>query len=106
MVESFVLLLRDMLADANQLPYIPALIAAIAQEDYDFLATLASDLPVQRSSGPDAHSEGLYFSAFCADESALTTAAEIEARGQTLPPAFQPLTHYALDLLADCERWD
>ena len=103
--ESFVILLRDMLADARRLPYIPALIAAIAEGDEDVLVSLASEVLAPAPAGADTNSEGLYFSAFCADEMALTAPAEIKDAAASLPPAFLPLAESALDLLADCESW-
>ena len=103
--DSFAHLLRNMLADANTLPYVPALIAAVAAADYDDLAFLARILPGPESLGSDSHSEGLFFSALCADETALTSAAEIEASAEGLPSVFLPLLESALDLLADCESW-
>ena len=103
--ESFVLLLRDMLADANRLPYIPALIDAVAEGDYDVLVDMATEVFAPAATGPDSHSEGLYFSAFCADETALTSSAKIKAGAAALPPAFQPLAESALGLLADCQIW-
>ena len=103
--DSFILLLRDMLADSKRLPYVPALIASIAQEDYEYLAAIGGDPPGQQSIGPDSHSEGLFFSALCADETALTTAAEIEASAEGLPSVFLPLLESARDLLAECESW-
>ena len=103
--ESFVILLRDMLADAERLPYIPALIAAIAEGDDDFFVSLASEVLAPAPPGADTHSEGLYFSALCADEMALTSPAEIEGDAAALPPAFLPLATFALELLADCGNW-
>lgn len=102
---SFVFLLRDMLADSTWLPYVPALIASIAQEDYGYPASVASDWVEAGSRGGDTHSEGLYFSAFCLDEARLTTAEEIEASGETLPSALWQVVQLSLDLLADCRRW-
>lgn len=102
---SFVFLLRDMLADSTWLPYVPALIASIAQEDYGFPASVASDLVEAGSRGGDTHSEGLYFSAFCLDEATLTTAEEIQASGETLPSALWQVVQLSQDLLADCRRW-
>ncbi len=103
--ENFVFLLRDMLADANRLPHVPALIASVAEKDYGYLASTGSDPPTPESLRLDDHSEGLYFSALCADESALTSTAKIEARTVGLPPAFLPLAQSALSLLADCASW-
>ena len=103
--DSFAHLLRNMLADANTLPYVPALIASVAAADYDDLAFLGLNLPGQQSFGSDSHSEGLFFSALCPDETALTSAAEIKASAEDLPSVFLPLLESALDLLADCESW-
>lgn len=102
---TFAFLLRDMLADANRLPFVPALIAAIAENDYDYLASEESGLQVPPASNPDTHSEGLYFSAFCADEAGRTSAAQIEAGRETLPTAFWPLVQLSRDLLAACRSW-
>ncbi|MYD10099.1 MAG: alpha/beta hydrolase [Chloroflexi bacterium] len=103
--ESFVILLRDMLADAERLPYIPALIAAIAEGDDDLLDSVASDVMSPAQASADAHSEGLYFSALCVDEIARTSRAEIKAEAAALPPAYQPLAASAQDLLLDCLNW-
>lgn len=103
--ESFVLMLQNMLANSNRLPYIPALIAAIAEKDYGYLAATASIGLEPESLGSDTHSEGLYFSALCADETALTSPEKIEAGAEGLPPAFLPLVESALGLLADCGSW-
>lgn len=103
--ENFVLLLRDMLADADRLPFIPALIAAIAKPDYDFLVSMASIALAPESPGPDRHSEGLYFSALCADEAALVSSAKIKAGVEGLPAAVLPLLEAALNLLVDCGSW-
>ena len=103
--EGFVILLRDMLADAERLPYIPALIAAMAEGDDDRLDYVASQVLAPASPGADTYSEGLYYSALCANETALTSAPEIEANAVDLPPAYQPLAESARALLADCEYW-
>lgn len=103
--ESFVILLRDMLADAERLPYIPALITAIAEGDDEVLDYVASDVLALALPGEDTHSEGLYFSALCADELALVSASDIKAVAASLPQAFRPLAASARDLLADCETW-
>ena len=103
--ESFVFLLRDMLADAKKLPYAPAVIAAIAQADDGYLASAGSALYGPGSLGPVSYSEGLFFSAFCADEVGLTSAAEVQESAEELPPAYLPLMQGAQDILADCGRW-
>ena len=102
---SFVVLLRNMLADADSLPYIPALIAAIAENDDVDLPDRAANHPQPHSRAPDNFSEGLYYSALCADEIALTTSARIQAGAAGLPPEFLPLAESALDFLADCGSW-
>lgn len=102
---SFVILLRNMLADTDSLPYIPALIAAISENDYDSLNLVANHLKAPQSRDPDNFSEGLYYSALCADETALTTSAQIRAGAEGLPPEFLPLAESALGLLADCGSW-
>lgn len=103
--ESFIFLLRDMLADAERLPYIPALIAAIAEGDDYFFVSQASDVWGPAPTGADTHSEGLYYSALCPDELALTSPANITADAVALPPAYLPLAASARELLADCEYW-
>lgn len=103
--ESYALLLRNMLADSDRLPAIPALVAAIAERDFAYLASWESDRRDQESPVPDSHSEGLYFSALCADEAALTSSEKIKAGGKGLPAVFLPLVASALNLLADCGSW-
>ena len=103
--ESFMIFLRDMLADAERLPYIPALITVIADGDDELLNSVASEVLTPALSDADTHSEGLYFSALCADELALVSASDIEAVAASLPRAFWPLAASARDLLADCETW-
>ncbi len=103
--QSFAVLLRDMLADAHRLPYIPALIAAVAENDYDSLGLVASQLPAPRSRETDTFSEGLYYSALCADETALTSAGQINAEAKSLPREVLPLSDFALGLLSDCGSW-
>ncbi len=102
--ESFAILLRNMLADSNRLPYIPALVVAIA-ENAVYLTSPQSIAHVQESPDLDSHSEGLYFSALCADETALTSSEKIMASAEGLPAAFHPLVESALKLLEDCDIW-
>lgn len=103
--DSFVLLMREMLADSSLLPHVPAVIAAVVKKDNEFLDLVAATLFARDTPGPDAHSEGLYYSALCADEAALADAANIDARVEGMPSAFLPLVASARGFLADCEDW-
>ena len=97
--------LREMLADSTRVPYIPALIAAIAESNRR-VVTVPADLRYERDSGGvDSHSEGLYHSIICAGDAAHTTAQQISARVERLPTMYGPLATSAIELLADCEDW-
>ncbi len=101
----FVHYLREMLADSARLPYIPALIAAFAYGEYEFLSTILSADVAASTDLVDAQSEGLYLSVFCAEEAAATSAAQIMAGDESVSLLFLPLKHSAIDQLEDCEQW-
>lgn len=94
--------IRGMLADANRLDQIPALIAEFAAGRYDALTRM-----LEADVGPEteSHSEGVFFSIFCAEDAAGTSRAEIRARGaEAAAPA--GFTRAALDIIEHCATWD
>ena len=101
----FVHYLKEMLADSARLTYIPALIAAFANGEYEFLSTIVSEDFASSADSVDAHSEGLYLSVFCAEEGTATSAAQIMASAENLPHQFLTLAESALGQLEDCELW-
>ncbi len=102
----FLRLLREMLADSKRLPYIPAFITAVAEGDHTMFARL-DELRYEEDIGDgDAHSEGLYMSALCAEEMAATSLQKIRTAADSLSSIYAPLARSALELLDDCAVWN
>ncbi len=94
--------IRGMLTEAAHLELIPALIAELAGARYDALTRLLeSDVEPEL----DSHSEGAFFSIFCAEDAAGASSAEIRARGEEVaaPAGF---SRAALDVIEHCATWD
>ena len=94
--------IRGMLADANRLDQIPALIAEFAAGRYDALLPL---LEADVRPETESHSEGLFFSIFCAEDAAGASSAEIQARSAEAA-AHAGFSRAALDIIEHCATWD
>lgn len=101
----FIRLLRAMLADARHLPLVPAFIAAIATGNHAALTEIGELRYADDSGRIDTHSEGLYFSALCAEESRAMSTAAILVEADNSPAIYAPLTRTALELVDDCAGW-
>lgn len=94
--------IRGILADANRLDQIPALVADFAAGRYDALTRM-----LEADVGPETegHSEGVFFSIFCAEDAAGASSAEIQARAAEAS-ARAGFSRAALDIIKDCATWD
>lgn len=90
----------QLLYSADLLPYIPAMIAGLRDEDY----SLFNELLSIEDAGP-AFADGMYYAVTCQDEAPFTSPAIVDAKRADFDERFV-LAFDAQGLLEVCDRWN